>query len=268
MSKILDWIKKHIWQTILIVLGLFFLPLLLVHIAYRIPAISPWFASSWNSGELITYIAGFEAFVGTVFLGAIAVYQNNDANQISKNIQNSTENLHKLERQPIFEIYDCDISTNSSKGISRSFQSYCVKFLQRNDFEVNYKRTTPEKYTILSFTIMCKTRHAFRFSLKNFLIQDLDGNSRPVDIPFILISNACQVSCSLSPNLPTKLMFEFQNDFLDSNQGRPANYKISITFFFMNVIHEITAEESVFLFSRGIDQEVELHYYGNNSRFL
>jgi hypothetical protein len=63
MSKILDWVKKHVWQTILIALGIFFLPLILVHIAYRISAVSPWFASTWYPGELITYIAGVEAFV-------------------------------------------------------------------------------------------------------------------------------------------------------------------------------------------------------------
>ena len=76
MSKILDWIKKHVWQTILIGVAAFFVPLVLVHVAYRISAVSPWFASTWEAGELITYIAGFEAFIGTVFLGSVAAKQN------------------------------------------------------------------------------------------------------------------------------------------------------------------------------------------------
>ena len=86
MSKILDWIKKHVWQTILIGFGLFVLPLIIVHVAYRIPAVSPWFASTWQAGELITYIAGFEAFIGTVALGCATVYLNASANKLSSSL--------------------------------------------------------------------------------------------------------------------------------------------------------------------------------------
>ena len=93
MSKILDWIKKHVWQTILIGFGLFFIPLILVHVAYRIPAISPWLASSWNSGELLTYIAGFEAFIGTVFLGITSV-------NLNENLLNHEKLKSLFERKP------------------------------------------------------------------------------------------------------------------------------------------------------------------------
>jgi hypothetical protein len=86
MSKILDWIKKHVWQTGLIGFGLFILPLILVHVAYRVPAISPWFASTWQAGELITYIAGFMALFGTVVLGAIAIHQNDKENEEKRDI--------------------------------------------------------------------------------------------------------------------------------------------------------------------------------------
>lgn len=104
MSKILDWIKKHVWQTILIVLGLFFLPLLLVHIAYRISAISPWFASTWEAGELITYIAGFEAFLGTVLLGMIAINQNTNAIEVNSRILKIEEKSSYLSRCPNIEV--------------------------------------------------------------------------------------------------------------------------------------------------------------------
>lgn len=104
MSKILDWIKKHVWQTVLIGFGLFFLPLILVHVAYRIPAISPWFASTWEAGELITYIAGFEAFIGTVSLGCATVYLNANANKLSRSLLNLEEKRSFFERQPALHV--------------------------------------------------------------------------------------------------------------------------------------------------------------------
>jgi len=111
MSKILDWIKKHVWQTVLIGFGLFILPLILVHIAYRIPAISPWFASTWESGELITYFAGFEAFIGTIFLGFVATRQNEEANEISNRVFN-----HELRRSIYEYIPEIDVSTKASES--------------------------------------------------------------------------------------------------------------------------------------------------------
>lgn len=100
MSKILDWIKAHKVATIFIILGAFFLPLVFVHIAYRISAVTPWFSSTWNSGDLITYFAGFEAFFGTVFLGAITVRQNDKANELNTRMIKNEELRGVFERQP------------------------------------------------------------------------------------------------------------------------------------------------------------------------
>lgn len=100
MSKILDWIKKHIWQTIFIGLGLFFVPLILVHMAYRIPAISPCFASTWEAGDLLGYIAGFEAFLGTMLLCILTLSQNKRANDLSERLLNIQEERDKYEMRP------------------------------------------------------------------------------------------------------------------------------------------------------------------------
>lgn len=108
LSKILAWITKHIWQTILIGLGLFFVPLIFVHIAYRIPAISPWFATTWFPGDLISYIAGFLAFLGSLGLGALALYQNEKANKLSDRIQKSQELRDKFDRTPCVSIIGCN----------------------------------------------------------------------------------------------------------------------------------------------------------------
>ena len=47
----------------------------IVHTLFKIngPA---WLRADWTSGDVLGYIAGFEAFVGTVALGALALWQN------------------------------------------------------------------------------------------------------------------------------------------------------------------------------------------------
>ena len=100
MSKILDWIKAHKAATVFIILGAFFLPLIIVHFIYK------WYsgvwilASTWSSGDLITYIAGFEAFLGTVALGAATVFLNEKANRTNERMLQNEEKRDLLTRQP------------------------------------------------------------------------------------------------------------------------------------------------------------------------
>lgn len=104
MSKVLDWIKAHVWQTILIVLAAFLLPLIIVHVMYKTNAISPFFVSTWGPGDLTTYVAGFLAFLGSVVLGAVAVYQNQKANDINNRMIAANEKQNKFTRQPCIMI--------------------------------------------------------------------------------------------------------------------------------------------------------------------
>lgn len=104
MSKILDWIKSHKALTVLIAAAVFLLPLVCVHIAYKINAVSPFFVSTWDSGNLITYIAGFEAFLGSLFLGGVAVYQNKKANELNVRMLENEEKHRKFERTPCVQI--------------------------------------------------------------------------------------------------------------------------------------------------------------------
>ena len=104
MSKILDWIKKHVWQTVLIGFSLFVLPLIIVHVAYRIPAVSPWFASTWEPGELITYIAGFEAFVGTLILGIVTVNLNKKSVELNRELILIEKTRSLYDRKPKLKI--------------------------------------------------------------------------------------------------------------------------------------------------------------------
>ena len=86
MRKILERIKKHKKMTFGLCIFVFLFPLVAVHVLFKINAINNWFAATWSAGELLAYIAGFEAFLGTVVLGAITVYQSDKANEANERL--------------------------------------------------------------------------------------------------------------------------------------------------------------------------------------
>lgn len=110
MKKYLDWIIAHKVKTGLIVFGLFIVPLVVIHLLYKWITPNYMLQSSWSSGELITYIAGFEAFIGTVFLGAIAVYQNEQANELNIRMIKREEKRDRFARQPLVMIHNWQVN--------------------------------------------------------------------------------------------------------------------------------------------------------------
>lgn len=88
MKKLLDFIQKHkIWTTV-ILLTVFFLPLIVVHILFRMSAPADILQSHWSAGELLVYIGGFISALSAAFLGYLALWQNE---QIQKEHQKSLE---------------------------------------------------------------------------------------------------------------------------------------------------------------------------------
>lgn len=104
MKKLLDWIKNHKWITILICVLLFVVPLVTVHILFKIPAWSDCLVAEWSAGELLAYIAGFEALAGTVFLGLITVYQTEQANTVSQQLGKENNEMQKIMAQKLLPI--------------------------------------------------------------------------------------------------------------------------------------------------------------------
>lgn len=76
MEKFLQWMGKHKLLTAGIAVVLFCVPLLVIHILFLWDSGVDWMTARWTSGDLMSYIAGFEAFIGTVALGALALWQN------------------------------------------------------------------------------------------------------------------------------------------------------------------------------------------------
>ena len=108
MIKLLDWMRKHkIISSILI----FAIPLGIVQILYKVDCKITWLQSAWDSGDLLAYIAGFEAFIGTVSLGLVTVWQNQRAYNIS-------DRMLKIEEQRVLPYVDINREKSTVKEIN------------------------------------------------------------------------------------------------------------------------------------------------------
>ena len=104
MRKILERIKKHKKMTFGLCVFVFLFPLVAVHMLFKINAINSWFAATWSAGELLAYIAGFEALAGTVFLGLITVDQAEQANTVSQQLGKENNEMQKIMAQKLLPV--------------------------------------------------------------------------------------------------------------------------------------------------------------------
>lgn len=117
MDRILNWMKKHKVKATLLVLILFAFPLLFVHLSYKLDIGLEWLHTKWSAGELLAYIAGFEAFVGTVALGLVSIYQNKVAQQVNERISKENNYLQRISIQkllPLLRVESFDIHASDN----------------------------------------------------------------------------------------------------------------------------------------------------------
>ena len=81
MNQIVNWIVKHKCLSIIICFFIFAIPLVIVHLLFKFLVGPQWLQADWDSGDVLAYIAGFEAFLGTVTLGALSLWQNEKMHQ-------------------------------------------------------------------------------------------------------------------------------------------------------------------------------------------
>lgn len=139
MKKYLDWIIVHKVKTGFIVFGLFIFPLILIHFLYKWTTPHYLLQSSWSSGELITYIAGFEAFLGTILLGSATVYLNSKANETNNNMLKNEEKRDVFDRQSSAMLVNHEMYIGSLKDFESTksgvFQCISVPYFNIPDDE-------------------------------------------------------------------------------------------------------------------------------------
>lgn len=87
----MSWIKKY-WISSFIIASIVFL--IIVHILFSIYPKNQWLQAKWSAGDLLTY-------VGTVALGVIALWQNQQLQKENERLQNRDSGIsllsHRLE---------------------------------------------------------------------------------------------------------------------------------------------------------------------------
>lgn len=113
-EKILTWVKKHWIFTAII---FFVVPLLIIHTLFKLNSEVDFFVAEWTAGELLGYIAGFYAFIGTILLGAVTVEQSKRAQKTNEQLAKENIELQKVVAQnllPIVKVSSVDVE-NSKK---------------------------------------------------------------------------------------------------------------------------------------------------------
>lgn len=120
MKKIYEWIAKHkVWTTI-ICASIFALPLFIVHVLYKWHLGINWLIPEWEAGEVLAYVAGFEAFIGTVFLGVVSFEQNRKAEEANKELSKENNYLQKVMSQKLMPVVK--IHSLETKLIFRNYE--------------------------------------------------------------------------------------------------------------------------------------------------
>lgn len=176
-----QWIKKHksivIFIVFIIIVGI---PCL-IHVLFKIHPTNTFFTAEWTAGDLLGYYGSILAFVGTVILGILALYQNHlikieadkhsellEQREYNKNLpkfmlisRGSNRNLMKLhlELKNIsenianeIEIFLCKIYIQNSEIFWQSDERIKIPALSANtqqDITLNNPEVSSNEYTFL-----------------------------------------------------------------------------------------------------------------------
>lgn len=86
MNKILEWINKHKKLTVILLVIAIFLPIVTIHILFKIRSNCYWIEAEWGAGDVLGYFGDVLSFTGTVVLGYVAIRQTEKANLISEKL--------------------------------------------------------------------------------------------------------------------------------------------------------------------------------------
>lgn len=137
MDNIINLLKKHPIRWVLLA---FFAPLVVVHILYYISAPHPSLTAQWGAGDVITYCAGFMAFIGTIFLGIIAIDQNNKLCEQNDKLHDQNDKLMKMQEDDSIRIRSCNVYLHNETHVALGEET----LLLENEIQAPYSPSTAE----------------------------------------------------------------------------------------------------------------------------
>lgn len=123
MNKIVDWIKNHKTTTLIVCIVMFFLPPVLVHVLFKWNSGIDWLSAEWSAGDILAYIAGFEAFIGTIVLGFVTVYQSGKASRENERLSRENNFLQRISVQRLLPLVSVESITIDRSCITTKLYS-------------------------------------------------------------------------------------------------------------------------------------------------
>lgn len=115
MRKLPIWMKTHKFIVTSITVFVFILPLVVVHCLFKWNSGVFWIEAEWSAGDVLGYIAGFEALLGTVVLGVVTIYQTQKAEETNKRLAKENNYLQKVSIQQMLPLVKiAEITVNNT----------------------------------------------------------------------------------------------------------------------------------------------------------
>lgn len=117
-----DWMKNHkkliAFITFMIIFGIPFI----IHVLFKLHSNIDFFVAEWTAGELLSYYGSILAFLGTVILGALSLYQNQIIKQESDKRTTLLEQRERESNMPRFRINHV-LSHGNSSGMKFNIEN-------------------------------------------------------------------------------------------------------------------------------------------------
>lgn len=160
MDDIKTFFKKYKTRIIIITILLFILPILIVHLLFKWYWGIDFFVAKWSAGDMLSFIGSFLSFVGTVILGALALWQNKQIADQSENYNNLLKEMQINLNTPTFNVKCLGLSNNCGKK-NISFEIKNISQNLANNISIRgfhiRKKGDEKQWTIMGNAILSTT---------------------------------------------------------------------------------------------------------------
>lgn len=192
MIKLVEIIKKHKALAIICIIAAFALPLVVIQLLFEYDSGVSLFQAKWSAGDSLAYVMSFCAFFGTIFLGAVAAYQSEVAQNYTRKISEENLHLQKIMCQklyPVLRIKNVSFREQTVRDrrreIPQSNQFYYARLSTFNltNLEETNRGTTSGQHFIIVNVEASREKEKNRITCLTF---DLVNNSEAV-IKFVAL---------------------------------------------------------------------------------
>jgi len=175
------------------------------------------YVTLWGADEVFSFYGSILAFLGTVALGALALWQNKKANDLSKRLIKLEEEKFKMEQQPFVMISDW-----SAQDRDR------LEFIIKPDklyFDIGQGNADDSICTCLSIKLINTSKS---FLMANYSIATVYDNDKEIDIWRNGTSNIYNPKLYLDSGDSGEMVFYTSKEKLLKFRGRTINLELML----------------------------------------